>query len=99
MTEQTQISPRQSILPPITDPTVHAEIDRLARRYLAAGGIAMEVLNAVGGKAEGLVEKLPQSVRGRCCATGATCSTGFCPPPRARWAALQGWAARCWNCR
>ncbi|MFO1163999.1 MAG: EcsC family protein [Paracoccus sp. (in: a-proteobacteria)] len=65
MTEQTQISPRQSILPPITDPTVHAEIDRLARRYLAAGGIAMEVLNAVGGKAEGLVEKLPQSVRGR----------------------------------
>ena len=120
MTEQTQISPRQSILPPITDPTVHAEIDRLARRYLAAGGIAMEVLNAVGGKAEGLVEKLPQSVRARldrlthaaldrafdvrrgrgaCCATGATCSTGFCPPPRARWAALPGWAARCWNCR
>ena len=42
MTEQSQISPRQSILPPITDPTVHAEIDRLARRYLAAGGIAME---------------------------------------------------------
>ena len=42
MTEQTQISPRQSILPPITDPTVHAEIDRLARRYLAAGGIAAQ---------------------------------------------------------
>ncbi len=65
MTEQTQIPHRQAILPPITDPTVHAEIDRLARRYLAAGGIAMEILTAVGGKAEGLVERLPKSVRGR----------------------------------
>ncbi|HRM73881.1 MAG TPA: protein EcsC, partial [Paracoccus sp. (in: a-proteobacteria)] len=65
MTEQSQISPRQSILPPITDPTVHAEIDRLARRYLAAAGIAMELLNSIGGKAEGLLEKLPAPVRGR----------------------------------
>ena len=65
MTEHSKISPRQSILPPITDPTVHAEIDRLARRYLAAAGIAMELLNTVGGKAEGLLEKLPAPVRGR----------------------------------
>ena len=32
MTEHSKISPRQSILPPITDPTVHAEIDRLMAR-------------------------------------------------------------------
>ncbi|KGJ05027.1 EcsC protein family protein [Paracoccus halophilus] len=65
MTEHSQINQRHAVLPPITDPTVHAEIDRLARRYLAASGIAMELLNTVGGKAEDLLERLPASVRGR----------------------------------
>ena len=65
MTKQSHISQRQAILPPITDPTVHAAIDRLARRYLAAGGIAMELMNAIGGRAEDLLEKLPAPVRGR----------------------------------
>lgn len=65
MTEHTPIPARQSVLPPITDPTVHAEIDKLARRYLKAGGLAMELLNAVGGKAEGLIERLPKPVRSR----------------------------------
>lgn len=65
MTEQSQIPLRQAVLPPIDDPTVHAAIDRLARRYLQAGGIAMELLTAVGGKAEGLIERLPAGVRGR----------------------------------
>ncbi|WJS84002.1 EcsC family protein [Paracoccus sp. TOH] len=65
MTENTPIPLRQDVLPPITDPTVHVEIDRLARRYLEAGGVAMELLTAIGGKAEGLIERLPQSVRGR----------------------------------
>ncbi|WP_415129999.1 EcsC family protein [Paracoccus sp. (in: a-proteobacteria)] len=65
MTQHTPIPARQAVLPPITDPTVHAEIDRLARRYLKAGGVAMELLNAVGGRAEGLIEKLPAPVRKR----------------------------------
>lgn len=65
MTDQSSIPARAAVLPPITDPTVHAEIDRLARRYLNAGGVAMELLNAVGGKAEGLLERLPAPVRSR----------------------------------
>ncbi|MDT1061633.1 EcsC family protein [Paracoccus sp. CPCC 101403] len=65
MTEQSSISTRQSVLPPITDPTVHAELDRLARRYLNAGGMAMELMNAVGGKAENLLDRLPKPVRSR----------------------------------
>jgi len=65
MTEQTQIPDRQAVLPPIADPTVHAQIDRLALRYLQAGGVAMELLAAIGGKAEGLVERLPPAVRAR----------------------------------
>ena len=65
MTEQSQIPVRQTVLPPIDDPTVHAAIDRLARRYLQAGGVAMELLTAIGGKAEGLLERLPAPVRGR----------------------------------
>lgn len=65
MTQHTPIPARQAILPPITDPTIHSEIDRLARRYLNAGGIAMEMLNAVGGRAEGLIERLPAPVRKR----------------------------------
>lgn len=65
MTENTAIPTRQTVLPPINDPTVHAEIDRLARRYLAAGGIGMEILTAIGGKAEGLLERLPQGIRAR----------------------------------
>ncbi|MTH35085.1 protein EcsC [Paracoccus limosus] len=65
MTEHSPIPTRQAVLPPITDPTVHAEIDRLARRYLKAGGLAMELMNAVGGRAEGLIEHLPKPVRAR----------------------------------
>lgn len=65
MTQHSPVPSRQAVLPPITDPTIHAEIDRLARRYLKAGGIAMDLLNAVGGRAEGLIEKLPAPVRKR----------------------------------
>lgn len=65
MTQQTPIPARQAVLPPISDPTIHSEIDRLARRYMNAGGIAMDLLNAVGGRAEGLIEKLPAPVRNR----------------------------------
>lgn len=62
MTRQTPVKPPE-ILPPIDDPTVYLEVDRLARRYLRAGGIAMDLLNTVGSKAETLIEKLPKPVR------------------------------------
>lgn len=65
MTDHTPVPDRQAVLPPINDPTVHTEIDRLARRYLNAGGIGMEVLNTIGGKAEGLIERLPKPIRSR----------------------------------
>ncbi|MBK4216611.1 EcsC family protein [Paracoccus caeni] len=55
----------QAILPPITDPTIHAQIDRLARRYLDAGGIGMEILSRIGASAEGLIERLPDFARSR----------------------------------
>lgn len=40
-----------------------AELDALARRYRAAGGMGIQVLNAVGGKAESLLDRLPAPVR------------------------------------
>ena len=54
-----------TILPPINDPSVYTQIDRLARRYINAGGIGMEALIAIGGGAEGLLRRLPKAVRGR----------------------------------
>lgn len=56
---------RQVLLPPITDPTIHAEIDRLARVYLSAGGLGMELLTVIGGKAENLLNRLPGFIRKR----------------------------------
>lgn len=55
----------QVILPPIDDPTVHADVDRLAKRYLAASGVGMNILTSVGGHAESLIERLPAVVRRR----------------------------------
>lgn len=60
-----EITPRQAVLPPITDASVHAEIDKLARRYVNAGGIMMDFLNSLGGGAETVMNKLPKFVRGR----------------------------------
>lgn len=56
---------RQAVLPPITDPTVHAQIDRLAGRYLDAGGLGMELMAIVGDSAESLIARLPAFVRSR----------------------------------
>lgn len=41
-----------------------AELDRLAARYRAAGGLGVQLLTMVGGKAEQLLERLPVPVRG-----------------------------------
>lgn len=56
---------QQMVLPPITDPTVHAEIERLARRYVDAGGMGMDILQSIGTSAEGLIARLPEVVRTR----------------------------------
>ena len=60
-----QVAKRQMVLPPITDPGLHAQIDRLARRYRDAGGLGMEIMEIVGNSAEGLIERLPAFVRSR----------------------------------
>lgn len=53
------------ILPPITDPTVHREIARLARMHEEAGGVGMHLVGIVGGGAEKLFDRLPPRIRGR----------------------------------
>lgn len=40
-----------------------AELDRLAAHYRAAGGTGMQLLNALGGRAEGLLDTLPEAIR------------------------------------
>lgn len=42
---------------------VDAELDRLAARYKAAGGVGIQVLNLLGGKADTLLDRLPGPVR------------------------------------
>ncbi len=42
---------------------VESELDQLAARYRAAGQGAVKILNAVGGKADGLLDRLPDPVR------------------------------------
>ncbi len=42
---------------------VEAELNRLARQYRAAAGIGVQLLTLLGGKAEGLIDRLPPSVR------------------------------------
>ncbi|MGA9251850.1 MAG: EcsC family protein [Roseobacter sp.] len=43
---------------------VDAQLDAIARRYKRAGGLGVDLLNLVGGKAEALLDQLPASVRG-----------------------------------
>ncbi|MGC1503893.1 MAG: EcsC family protein [Sulfitobacter sp.] len=42
---------------------VAVEIDKLARRYKAAGGLGINVLNLIGGSADNLIERLPAGIR------------------------------------
>lgn len=42
---------------------IEARLDQIARRYGAAGGVGIHVLNLVGGQAEQLIDRLPSSVR------------------------------------
>lgn len=53
------------ILPPITDPTVHREIARLARLHEQAGGVGMQLLHVVGSGAERAIDAVPDKYRNR----------------------------------
>lgn len=46
-------------------PEIDRELDQLARRYHRAGGVGIQVLNLIGGSADGLIERLPEDVRTR----------------------------------
>lgn len=52
------------MLPPTPPVDADAELDRLAARYRAAGGLGVQLLTLVGGKAEKLLDRLPPSVKG-----------------------------------
>ncbi len=49
---------------------LEAELDRLAREYSAAGGIGVQMLTTLGGRAENLLDRLPAPVRAQL--SGAT---------------------------
>lgn len=51
----------QTTLPAKID--VDAEVEALAKRYKAAGGVGITVLNLIGGSAESLLDQLPTKVR------------------------------------
>ncbi|CUH64173.1 EcsC protein family protein [Thalassovita gelatinovora] len=43
---------------------LEAELDQLALRYRKAGGLGIQVLNMIGGQADQLLDRLPESIRG-----------------------------------
>lgn len=47
----------------VTPVDAEAELDRLAAQYRAAGGAGIKLLNALGGTAEGLLDRLPAELR------------------------------------
>lgn len=50
-------------MPVMSPQDVEAELDALARRYRAAGGFGVDLLNRLGGSGESLLERLPEPVR------------------------------------
>jgi len=46
-----------------TPPDVDGEIARISRRYRAAAGPGIQVLNMLGGQAENLIDRLPEPVQ------------------------------------
>ena len=49
---------------PIGAAEVAAELEALSRRYRAAGGLVITLLNQLGGQAEPLLERLPAALGG-----------------------------------
>ena len=50
---------------PIDESTTEARLDALVRRNAQAGNSVMNVLNLIGGQAEGLLDRLPPATRMR----------------------------------
>ncbi|MFS4582334.1 EcsC family protein [Phaeobacter sp. C3_T13_0] len=50
---------------PLDAAAVEVELEALAKRYRAAGGFGIQILNLLGGSVEGLLDKLPVPVRSR----------------------------------
>ncbi|WP_146344415.1 EcsC family protein [Phaeobacter marinintestinus] len=46
-------------------PNVEDELEKLASRYRDASGIGVKALTMLGGKAEGLLDRLPEEIRSR----------------------------------
>lgn len=42
---------------------VEARLNEIAKRYKQAGGVGINVLNLIGGQADGLIDRLPTAVR------------------------------------
>ncbi len=73
------------ILPPLTDKTVLAALDDLARRHRAASGLGMQLMAYLGGSAETLLGKLPARLRdGLEGATANALQTAFGAAARSR---------------
>ena len=51
--------------PPISEADVAARLDALVRRHARAGNLGIQVLNVIGGRAEALLDRLPDTVRDR----------------------------------
>lgn len=50
---------------PLKKPDTDRRLDELARRHAAAGNVGIQILNVVGGQAEGLLDRLPEGIRAR----------------------------------
>lgn len=56
----------QIVLPPVrpANPSTEVQIDDLAKRYLEARGVGMQLLGLIGTQADNLLDRLPGPVRG-----------------------------------
>lgn len=50
---------------PLKKPDTDRRLDELAGRHAAAGNVGIQILNVVGGQAEGLLDRLPEGIRAR----------------------------------
>ncbi|QYX57850.1 EcsC family protein [Roseovarius sp. SCSIO 43702] len=55
----------QLLGPPIADEEIEQRMDALVRRHARAENLGMQLLNAIGGSAAGLLDRLPREIRGR----------------------------------
>ncbi|MFD1159980.1 EcsC family protein [Roseovarius aestuarii] len=49
----------------LTDTDIDKRLEDLAKRHAAAGNVGIQILNVMGGQAEGLLDRLPTGIRDR----------------------------------